>query len=323
MADALTLLSSVTWDQAAYDRLAYFALRRKLFFDQVATVKPTRQAMPGSSVIFNQTSDMAVVSTGINESTDVDAVALADAQVTVTLVEYGNVAKSSAKLRGTSYLEVDPVILNVIGYNAGLSLDTIARDVLKGGSNVKYGSGGTTAPAGRTSIEPEDTITGNGIRRANAELRGASAMEWDGNNYIGYIHPDVSYDLRGGTGGANWRDVHTYTDLGAVNIMNGEVGVFENVRFVETPGAPVWADAGSSTTLTDVYGTIICGQESLAKAWSLTDGNAPMPRTFPTPPLDNLRRFLGHAWYWLGGYSIFRQASIRRIETSSSIGTNS
>ena len=322
----LSLLGSSNWDQSAYDRLTYPDLRPELFIDSFATVKPTRQSMPGTAVIFNQTADLAVVSTAINESTDVASVAVSDSQVTVTLAEYGNVAQSSAKLRGTSYIEVDPVILGLIAYNAGVSVDTIARDVLKGGSNVRYAAA-TTTPAGRTSIEPEDhlgatTVSGASlIRRSVAELRGANVKPWTGNKYVGVIHPDASYDLRGATGTSAWRDPHTYSD--PAGIYNGEIGDFEGVRFIESPRAPVWADAGSSTTLTDVYGTIIIGQEALAKAWSVTDGNGPMPTTFPTPPLDNLRRFLGHAWYQLVGYGRFREASIRRIESSSSIGTNS
>lgn len=326
MADSLTLLSSVTWDQTAYDRISYPALRPELFWDTFATVKPTRQSMPGSAVIFNQTADLSVVSTAINESTDVDAVPLSDTQVTLTLAEYGNVAKSSAKLRKTGYVEVDPIVLEVIAYNAGVSCDTIASDVIKGGSNVRYAAASTT-PAGRTSIEPEDslaatTVTGASlIRRSVAELRGANVKPWMGNKYVGVIHPDASYDLRGATGTSNWRDPHTYSS--PEGIFNGEIGDFEGVRFIESPRAPVFADAGSSTTLTDVYATIIIGQEAFAKAWAITDGGRPLPTTFPTPPLDNLRRFLGHAWYHLVAYGRFREAAIRRIESSSSIGTNS
>lgn len=319
MADALTTTGSVTWDQTAYDRLSYPPLRAELYFDPVASVRPTRQSMPGAAVVFNLFADLAVASTAINQSVDVDAVALSDSQVTLTLAEYGNVAKTTAKLRGTSYVPVDPIVLNVIAYNAGISIDTVARDVAKGGTNVRYATGGGTDPSGRTSVEPEDTLEGNNVRRATAELRGANVKPIGG-AYVGYIHPDVSYDFRGATGGANWRDPHTYSAPG--NIFNGEIGMFEGVRFVETPRAPIFTDAGSSTTLTDVYATLIVGQEAIAKAWSITDGNTPQPRTFGTPPLDNLSRFVGHAWYWLGTYGIFREAALRRIESSSSIGTN-
>ena len=95
------------------------------------------------------------------------------------------------------------------------------------------------------------------------------------------------------------------------------------MRFIESPRAPIFADAGSSTTLTDVYATLIFGRQALAKAYSIQDGGGPLPTVFPTPIIDNLRRFQGAAWYWLGGYAIFRQAALRRIESSSSIGTNS
>jgi hypothetical protein len=39
--------------------------------------------------------------------------------------------------------------------------------------------------------------------------------------------------------------------------------------------------------------------------------------------VDALRRFVPVGWYYLAGYARFREASIRRVESSSSIGTNS
>lgn len=323
MADAHTKLASVAWDQAAWNALAFYSLRPELYYDGFADVQPTAQTQPGSPVYFNITSDMAVASTEINESTDVDAVALSDSEVSVTLKEYGNVAKSTKKLRSLSYLPVDEVLVNVIAFNAGISLDTIARIAIEGGSNVRY-VGGATA---RNTVTPDThfgtstaTTGSNAVRRAVAELRGANVATVGG-KYVGIIHPDVSYDFRGATGATNWRDPHTYSR--PEHIFNGEIGEWEGVRFMETPRAPLFADAGSSTTLTDVYGTLIFGQQAIAKAYSIQDGGAPLPSVFPTPIVDNLRRFMGAAWYWLGGYGIFRQAAIRRIESSSSIGSNS
>ncbi len=305
--------------QTAYDRMAYFALRPQLYFDAVADVQPTRQAMPGSVVKMTIMADLAVQSAAINESTDINAVQVTDSQVTLTLVEYGNVVTTTAKLRGTSFIDVDPVIANLIGFNAGKSLDTIARDVLKGGSNVRYATGGATDPVSRLTVEASDTIAGDDVRRALADLRGANVAEI-GNAYVAYIHPDVSYDLRGGTGAANWRDPHTYSQ--PAEIWNGEIGMFEGFRFVETPQAPVFADAGSSTTLTDVYRTIFIGRQGFAKAYSTQDGNGAFPKVVPGPITDSLRRFVPLGWYWLGAYSIFRQESVRAVESASSIGAN-
>jgi N4-gp56 family major capsid protein len=320
MADTTT--GSVAWDTTAYEQIPYFALRAENYFDAFCEVKPTRQTHPGAAVKFNITADIAVVSSSIDESTDIDAVALSDSEVTATLAEYGNAVRTTQKLRGTSYLPAEPIAMNIVGYNAGASIDTIVRDVAKLGSNVRY----VGSASARNTVTPADhfgTSTGTtgaaAIRRAVAELRGAN-VQTIGGAYVGFIHPDVSYDLRGATGGANWRDPHTYVDT--ANIYNGEIGQFEGVRFIEAVRAPIFSDAGSSTTLTDVYRTMILGREALAKAWSITDGGTPQPQVFPTPVTDLLRRFLGVAWYHLVAYAIFRQASLRGIESSSSIGAN-
>jgi N4-gp56 family major capsid protein len=319
MADAYTGVGASLMDQTAFDLRAFYALRPELYFDAVASVQPTAQSFPGAAVKFTQVADLSAATTTLNESTDVDAAAMSDAQVTLTLAEYGNAVITTAKLRGTTFIDFDPVVANVIGFNAGISLDTIARDVLKAGTNVTYATGGSTTPTARNEVEASDTLAGDDTRLVLARLRAANVMPIGG-AYVGYIHPDVSYDFRGATGGANWRDPHTYSAPEA--IWNGEVGMFDGIRFIETPRSPVFADAGSSTTLTDVYGTLIVGQEALAKAHSYTDGNGPFPSVVQGPVVDKLRRNVPMGWYWLGTYGIFREACLRRIDSASSIGTN-
>lgn len=315
----LTITTALDSVQTAYDRLAYFALRPELHFDQVASVKPTKQTQPSNVVKFNQYADLAVASTAISESVDINAVTLDDALVTVTLLEYGNAVVTTAKLRGSSYLAVDADAANIVGYNGGVSIDTVARDVLAGGTNVRYATRGTTDPDARNKIEPEDIIGATNVRRAAADLKAANVPTLAGGLYAAHIHPDVAIDLREETGAASWRDPHTYSAPEA--IWAGEVGAFEGFRFIETSRAPVFADAGSSTTLTDVYATLFTGFQALAKAYSSTV-SAETPQVVMGPVTDKLKRFNPIGWYWLGGYSIFRQASVRRFESASSIGTN-
>lgn len=314
-----TRTADVDFDQPAWDMKSFFALRPELYFDPVADVKPTDQSMPGNTVTFTITSDMAVTSTALDESTDVTPVAMADSQVTVTLAEYGNAAQSSAKIRGTTYIPLDPVIANVIGFNAGQSLDTIARDVLKAGTNVRYVTGDPTVATARNMVSPADKYRAVDARRARADMLGNN-VPTIGGMYVAFMHPDVSFDFRGETGSSSWRDPHTYSQPG--EIWNGEIGAFESFRYVETPRAPIFVDAGSSTTLTDVYRTIHLGRQALAKTWSKTDGNGEFPRTVASPVTDSLRRFTGMGWYWLGGYAIFRQTCVRGVESASSIGSN-
>src|SRR5688500_4804414 len=143
MADAYTTTASLSFDQVMWDRAIYYSLRPQLHFDQFADVKTTN-ATPdqGTSVKFTIITDMAVASTALNESTDIDAVALADTQVTLTPAEYGNAVVTTFRARATSFIPLNKAVVNAVGFNAGVSLDTIARDIIGAGTNVRYATGG-------------------------------------------------------------------------------------------------------------------------------------------------------------------------------------
>ena len=316
---AYTDTSALSVDQVAFDRLAYFALRSELLFDAAADVQPTNQAMPGTGVTFTIFTDLATATSTLSETTDVTAAALSDSQVTVTLNEYGNAVITTAKLRGTAFLDVDSAAANIVGYNAGSSIDEVVRDVLAAGTNVIYGGGGTTTPTSRTTVTADDIIEANDIRKVTAQLRGANVPTFNG-LYMAYIHPDVAYDLRRETGAAAWRDPHVYSDPS--NIYNAEIGAFEGVRFIETPRAKVFenaSDGSGSTGTIEVYCTHVMGRQALAKAYSSIDGNDSVPKVVRGPVVDTLNRLQPIGWYWLGGYGRFREASLRRIESSSAI----
>lgn len=324
MVDAYTGQSTLDFSKAAFDRLAYFALRPELYFDAAADVQPTAQSMPGASVTFTIVNDLPIQASALTETSDVTTIALSDSQVTLTLAEYGAAALTTAKLRGTSFVDIDPVVANVIGYNAGASIDTIARAALDSGNNVMYASGlGATALQSsvttRAGVTASNTISSLDIRTARARLRAQNVPTFGG-YYVGYVHPDLVADLQGETvSGSNlmgWRAPHVYAQPG--EIWNGELGAFEGVRWIETPRASVFQGAGASST--NVYGTMIIGRQALAKAYSTIDGNGAFPHVVPGPVTDRLRRFVPLGWYWLGAYSIFRQASVLRIESASLLG---
>jgi len=326
MVDAFTGQSTLDFSKAAYDRMAYFALRPELYFDAAADVQPTHQSMPGASVAFTIVNDLAIQASALTETTDVSTVALSDSQITLTLAEYGNAVLTTAKLRGTSYVDIDPIVANVVGYNAGVSIDTIARAALDQGTNVQYASGlGAqalqTSVTARSGVATGNTISSLDIRVARARLRSQNVPTFGG-MYVGYIHPDLVADLQGETiSGSNvqgWRAPHVYAQPG--EIWTGELGAYEGVRWIETPRAPVFAGAGASST--NVYGTMILGRQALAKTYSTIDGNGAFPHVVPGPITDRLRRFVPLGWYWLGAYGIFRQASIIRLESSSLLGSD-
>ena len=319
---ATTGTSQFTTDQVAFEKLAYFALRPELYFDQFADVQATNATNPGASIKFTIFNDMAAATTALSETEDVTPVAMSDSQVTVTLAEYGNATVTTAKLRASSFLPVDPVAANAVGYNAGLSIDTIASDVLKAGTNVIYATGGAATATSRVTMVVDQTLTAKDVRRAVAQLRGANVPTING-NYVGFIHPDVSYDLRSITDASGWRDSYKYTN--AMPIYNGEIGMFEGVRFMESPRAPIFTNvfngAGAAGT-GDSYATLIMGSQALAKGISLGGEYGAQPSIVYGNITDLLKRFRPVGWKHFVGYGVFRQAALRRIESASSIGTN-
>ena len=311
---AYTQASSVASDTAAFEQLAYFALRSQPMFEMACDVKSTNQSHPGASVQFNIYADLAQATGSLTETSDVTAVAMSDSVVTVTLAEKGNAVITTAKLRGTSFLNVDADAANVIGYNMVDSLDNIVHDVLVGGSNEAW-AGNATATA---NIDAADNLAATNVRKEVAALRSASVQPYAGGPYLGFIHPDVSYDLRDDTAVTDIIQYQIRQDGAAVR--QGSIGTFGGVDFIETPRLDIVADGGASAV--DVYNTIIVGKQAMAKAHSRGAGFGADPGIVFGPVTDTLRRFQPVGWYHLVGYSRFREASIRRIEAASSIGAN-
>jgi N4-gp56 family major capsid protein len=317
MADTFTQASTFSSDTAAYEALAYFALRPQLHFDAVADVKPTRQTHRGVSVTFFIYTDLAAQTSTLSETADPDAIAASDTTVTVTPLEKGAIAKTTQKLRVTSLLEIDRDVANLVGFNAGLSLDTLARTQLQAGDNVRY-AGQATA---RNTVIPTDTLKADNVRRAYVDLKEAFVLPNAGGSlYWAFISPSVEYDLRRETGAAAWRDPHTYS--APELIWSGETGAFEGFRFISTPRAPLFADCGSSTTATDVYATLFGGKQALALAHGQSEDLGRYPTIVMKSGLDYLNRIHGVGWKWFGAYGRFREASLRRVESASSIGSN-
>ena len=236
---ALTQVSSLDISKAAYEQLAYYALRPELYYDALVEVQSTNATNRGVSVQFTIASDLSEATTALTETSDITPVSMSDSYVVVTPLEYGNAVQLTSKLGATAFMEVNPIAANIVGWNAGISTDGIARAAAGAGTNVAYTSGTTRAGLAKTN-----TLTGSDVRKAVASLRKNNVPTFNG-LYKGLIHPDASYDFRGATGGTNWSDPHVYSDPSG--IYNGVIGNFQGVQFMETPRAPLFSDGGTNT----------------------------------------------------------------------------
>lgn len=330
---AITQTTDVSTDIAAHKRLMYYALRPQLFFDQVADVDSTNSTNQGATVTFYFSTEFTAQTSALTQNADVTPMTMADSTLTLTLLEYGAAAQTTAKLRATSFLDVMTTMANLLGFNAGISVDTLAVNALAAGTNIAYSDYASAAnsyvttgtQAAANYIIAADILSGNMARFAAAKLRSGNVMPFADGLYRGYIHPDVAYDFKGGTGGTNWSDPHIYSS--PEGIWNGYIGAFQGIRFMETPRAPLTVDAGNGAGgagTVDMYKTLVMGQQALAKAFSLgpLGEYGEQPAFVDSPVIDLLQRFRGAGWKHLVAYGIFRQASLWALASSSSIGVN-
>ena len=308
---AMTGTGQVSSSTGAFEQMAYFALRSNPLYEMIADVRSTAQTHNGASVTFDIYNNMTAATTALTEATDVTPVALGDTTVTVSLSEYGNAVETTAKLRGTSFLNVDADAANVIGYNMVDSLDQVVAAVAAGGTNDIL----PTGRAATVNIVAGDTITADQTRTAAAKLRDKSAPGFENGNYVGMIHPNVAFDLRSQTAVTDVIAYQIRQDGQAVR--NGSIGTWGGVEFIENPRAHIQTGAGAGAI--DVYDTVIAGRQALAKAFSRAPGFGEQTQIVYGPTTDYLRRFVSVGWYHLCGYGRFREDCLQRVESSSSL----
>lgn len=217
-----------------------------------------------STIKFRRYGNLAAATTALTEGVTPAGSAMSVTDITAVVAQYGDFTTFTDVV---SYESQDPVLTEfaeVLGDQAGDTLDQIARDVLAAGTTFTY-----VGQVARNAITTANLITATEVRKMTRTLKNNKARrvtrmiaastgiatEPVSAAYIGIVHPNTTFDLQDETG---WVPVEKYSS--SMTIMEGEVGKLGDVRFVETPNAKVFEDAGFGSI--DVYGTIIMGAEA-------------------------------------------------------------
>lgn len=154
----------------------------------------------------------------------------------------------------------------VLGEQAALTLDRLARDIITAGTTIQYADNRDD----RYHVLASSLVTANEIREAVATLGNNNAKKITrivnpstGYNttpiaaaYVGITGPKTVYTLKGLTG---WVPVQSYPNQ--ADVMDGEVGALDDVRFIQTSEAKYWA-AATASAVVDVYAILILGQNA-------------------------------------------------------------
>ena len=210
----------------------------------------------GKMIEFRKYDPLPKMLTPLTEGVTPDGQKLTMSVITAKVEQYGGYVELSDILMLTAIDNNLVQATKLLGSQAGRTLDTITREVLNGGTNVQYAEGQVSSRSALVGGQADGNhyLTVDAVRRAVRFLKVMNAPKING-DYVGIIHPDVSYDLMSDP---KWINVKTYSD--PEGIYQGEIGKIEGVRFVETSEAKVFTGEGSGGR--DVYSTLILGDDA-------------------------------------------------------------
>lgn len=239
-----------------------------LVHDQFGQKRPIPKNR-GKEIEFRKYAPFAKATTPLTEGVTPDGLKLSVSTIKATVKQYGAYVTISDVLMLTAIDNNLVEAQNLLANQAGLTADTITRDILCAGTNVQYWDGSVESRAnlvgGDTAEENNHYMNVRCLKRAARALKVQNTPLIDG-SFVGIIHPDVAYDL---TDDPEWKYPHQYVDT--EELYSGEIGKVANIRFVETTEAKKWANAGKDTTGgssdRDVYATLVMGKD----AYGVTD----------------------------------------------------
>lgn len=225
-------------------------------------------ANSGTDVIkFRKYGALTAQTTPLSEGVTPSGKQLSVTDITATVLRYGDYVTLSDKLITETY---DPILTetaDILGEQAGDSLDQLCRDILCAGGTVQWAStagsrGAITSVMKISRAEVKEAV--RTLKYNNAKPVTSMVNPSTGYNttplapaFIGIVHPYTTYDLDDAEG---WVPVEKYPNKG--DVMPNEVGSLAGVRFVESTNAKVFAGEGSGC---DVYVTLIFGQNAYAQ----------------------------------------------------------
>lgn len=215
---------------------------------------------------------------------------------TCTVYEFGNSIPLTRKLKELSQHEVMDIIRKTLANDMAKTIDKYIWTQVKSTQLIFLPSAGTST----TSIEMDTNGTCGTASNATAGLSYNHIIEivdamkelniptFDGENYLCITHPSTLTKLR-----KDLVSVNMYTESGRTSVLNGEVGKFAGMRFVEQTNISKVTPTNSGS---GVGWAAFFGGEAMVEAIAV-------PEQIIEKEVTDYGRSLGLAWYMIAGYT--------------------
>ena len=261
----------------------------------------------GKKIEFRKFASLPKATTPLTEGVTPDGKKLSVTSIEAEVAQYGDYIVQSDILELTTIDNTIVEATKILGNQAGLTLDTITRNVLQSGTNVYYcPKADGTEVSSRAALDDTCVLTVDVLKRCAAILKKNNAPKIDG-KYVAIIHPFVAYDLMTDD---EWKYPHQYADTS--NIYAGEIGEIAGFRFVESSEAKVYEGGVFGTLLlaANAYGTTKItggGLETIIKQLGSSGVGDPL----------NQRSSIG--WKAIKTAEILVEAYLMRVESKSKL----
>ena len=231
-------------------------------------------------------------------------------QGTLSITEAGNSVPYSGKLDDLSEHPVKTVINKVLKYDAAKWFDAAAYSQFDAtplrvtGTGTASDNWAVVLSTTGTSVTTNSNAYNKWFAKDICDtMKERNIPPYQGDDYMAIAWPST---LRGFKN--DLEQIHQYTDTGLQMIMNGEIGRYENMRYVEQTNIPK-GGAADSTTFNAYTNTADAWNNALSD-WIYFMGDDTVAEAIACPeemrgkiPTD-YGRSKGVAWYYLGGFGI-------------------
>ena len=260
------------------------AARKKLPYFNGTLPGSLEKSKGSASVKWRRIENLSVATTALAERNGTataflgrDAVQPTITDVTVAMAKYGNAILTTEEVDLFNVNSKTAQLMDVLGANAGESLNTLMRDVYNTGfTNVRYAGGAANDSAVNAAISVNDIKYSVNFLNRNSAMT-FTAKGYGSTNigttpirpcYYGICHPDVEEDIRSLSG---FKDVVEYG--GYVETEPYEFGSVGGVRWSVTEIAPISSGSAavsnnalrgtSGGAAIDIYSSFIYGKECI------------------------------------------------------------
>jgi len=283
-------------------------------FRQFADVKDASQQGKGKgeSFTWDIVGDVTVRgASSLTETNTMPETSFTITQGTLTITEAGNAVPYSGKLEALSKFSTQQVVMKPLKRDRDKTLDALCHAQFNA-TPLRVVGTSTAAVAlttNGTATATNSVAFNNSHHKAIIDvMKERNIPAYSGDDYMALAWPTTLRTFKN-----NLETLHQYTPEGLQMIFKGEIGRYENCRYVEQTNIPK-GGAANSTTFNSYTNTADAWDNALSD-WIFFFGEDTVAEAIAVPeeirakiPTD-YGRSRGVAWYYLGGFGLVNTAA--------------